>query len=54
MSTVYFSSATNSTTFTTCCRVAIDNEANCPKCKKEVLPIGERARFQAAKGTSYG
>lgn len=48
-STVYFCSPTNSTFFTTCCQVAVTGEQErCPTCKVEVLPKGERARFDAA------
>ena len=51
MPTVYHSSPTNSTFFTTCCRVAIgDDEARCPKCKEEIEPKGHRARWERAYG----
>lgn len=49
MSTVYLCSATNSTLFTTCCDVAIDDRsAVCPKCRGEVTPVGASARWQSA------
>lgn len=36
---VHLCSPTNSTIFTNCCRVAInDNQAACPSCKEEVYP----------------
>jgi len=36
---VQLSSPTNSTIFTNCCRVAInDNQAHCPSCNAEVYP----------------
>lgn len=51
MSTVYHPSPTNSTFFTTCCRVAItDSEANCPRCKEEVTPRSHRGRWEVAHG----
>lgn len=51
MPTVYHCSPTNSTYFTTCCRVAIlANERNCPRCKEEVTPHGDRARWSVAHG----
>ena len=49
MPTVYFSSETNSTFFTTCCHVPIwGNDDLCPKCKEEVLPKGHKARYKKA------
>ncbi len=48
MPTVYHCSPTNSTTFTTCCDVAIINEGSCPRCGKEVFPKGAQARFRFA------
>jgi len=48
MSTVYHSSSTNSTTFTTCCKIAIGEEDKCPSCGEEVFPKGRNARFLAA------
>jgi hypothetical protein len=40
MSSVRYSSATNSTFFTTCCQVAIcDYQQKCPRCKTDVLPF---------------
>lgn len=42
MPSVYYSSQTNSTFFTTCCRVAIcDHQQKCPNCKKDVYPFYE-------------
>jgi hypothetical protein len=49
MSTIYFCSAFNSTFFTTCCRVAInDDQSLCPKCKTEITPRSHRGRWEAA------
>lgn len=40
---VFLCSPTNSTMFTNCCRVAInDDQALCPRCRQEVQP-GEEA-----------
>ena len=42
MADVYLCSPTNSTMFTTCCRVAIcDDQQKCPRCKKYVYPFSE-------------
>lgn len=42
MSSVYYSSAYNSTHFTTCCRVAITaTQHKCPQCRKDVYPYYE-------------
>lgn len=42
MSGVYHCSPTNSTFFTTCCRVAIcDYERRCPRCREFVYPDEE-------------
>lgn len=49
MSTVYFDSRFNSTFFTTCCKVAInDDQANCPQCREEVNPRSHRGRWEKA------
>ena len=46
---VYFSSANNSTHFTTCCAVAITaDQANCPMCGKEILERSQRSRNAVA------
>lgn len=51
MPTVFLCSPANSTMFTTCCKVAINNdEANCPRCKKEITPRSFRGRWEAAYG----
>lgn len=51
MPSVYLSSETNSTMFTTCCRVAIcDDQGSCPNCKEDIEPKGSRARWQHAYG----
>ena len=51
MPSVYLSSPTNSTLFTTCCNVAIlGTEPNCPRCRQEVQPSGSRSRWSAAYG----
>lgn len=52
---VFFSSPTNSTFFTTCCRVAInDNKQRCPRCGQDVYPfyagMTEAERDEAAGG----
>jgi len=52
---VFFSSQTNSTFFTTCCRVAIcDDQAQCPVCKADVLPRSHEGRWNAAMLALYG
>jgi hypothetical protein len=39
MNSVYLASPTNSTIFTRCCSVAInDDQALCPRCREEVYP----------------
>lgn len=44
---VFLSSPTNSTIFTNCCRVAInDNQAHCPRCKSEVYPGADATNHQ--------
>ena len=51
MPTVFLDSPYNSTMFTTCCRVAInDNQALCPRCKQEITPRSSRGRWEAAYG----
>ena len=51
MPSVYHSSPTNSTFFTTCCNTAIGGEQeNCPKCGEEVTPHGRSARWNVAFG----
>lgn len=55
MPSIYYSSASNSTFFTTCCRVAInDHQQTCPSCKKDVYPFYEgmskQDREEAAGG----
>lgn len=55
MASVYYSSKTNSTLFTTCCRVAIqEDEERCPCCKEVVTPEGSRARHDEAMGQMWG
>ncbi len=60
MSTVYLDSPTNSTTFTTCCDVAIcDNQRKCPACGEAVEGDNASARWSIAygpirHGASYG
>lgn len=55
---VYLSSPTNSTMFTNCCRVAInDNQARCPACKEEVYPgkdYGDHQRHMARWNWAFG
>lgn len=49
MPTVFHSGPNNSTFFTTCCRVAInDDQKVCPRCKEKVLPESVRGRWLAA------
>lgn len=51
MPSVYLDSETNSTMFTTCCRVAICNDQErCPNCRQEVTPKDARGRWFAAYG----
>lgn len=55
MSGVFYNSATNSTFFTTCCQLAINNDQqNCPGCRKDVYPFYEgmtdKERAEAAGG----
>jgi transcription initiation factor IIE alpha subunit len=51
MPSVYLCSPTNSTMFTTCCRVAILNsQANCPRCNSEITPRDARGRWEKAFG----
>lgn len=55
MTSVFYSGPTNSTFFTTCCKVAIcDYQQKCPVCKKDVYPfydgMTEAERKQAASG----
>jgi len=47
-SSVYFSSPTNSTFFTTCCKVAIGTEERCPKCGAVVEGNSRRERWAIA------
>lgn len=55
MATVYHSSSTNSTHFTTCCEVAVvDTQNNCPHCGQIVVPEGDRARFRVAMDHGSG
>lgn len=49
MASVFLCSPTNSTMFTTCCQVAInDDQANCPVCKAEILPRSREGRWASA------
>lgn len=51
MPTVFLCSPTNSTMFTTCCKVAIcDDQEKCPVCKEVVTPRSRRDRWEAAYG----
>lgn len=52
--TVRLSGSRNSTTFTTCCGVAIGEEDACPRCGIDIQPKGRNARFYAAYGPSKG
>lgn len=53
MPTVYLDSPTNSTFFTTCCKVAItDDQAKCPKCREEITPRSHKDRWIFAYGRS--
>lgn len=56
MATVYLSSPTNSTMFTTCCEVAVgDNQSSCPNCGQSVEPNGGSARWSYAyRQRGYG
>lgn len=47
--TVYLSSKRNSTLFTTCCRVAISEQPECPHCKRAILPVTKDARWEHAR-----
>jgi hypothetical protein len=55
---VHLSSPTNSTIFTNCCRVAInDNQDECPCCKAEVMPgkgATDHQRSMARWNWAYG
>ena len=52
---IHFDSFTNSTFFTNCCGVAIcDDQANCPRCGKEILPLGYRGRWEVAMLDYFG
>jgi hypothetical protein len=52
---VRFSSATNSTLFTTCCSTAIcDDQSRCPACKAEVVPRSPRGRWEMAMQAWFG
>mgnify|MGYP003419561013 FL=1 len=55
MPSVFHCSPTNSTKFTTCCKVAIcDDQQRCPVCREDVYPfskgMSEQDREQAAGG----
>lgn len=55
MASVYYSSRTNSTFFTTCCNLAIcDDQQKCPGCKADVYPfydgMSDKDRNEAAGG----
>ena len=55
--TVVLCSPTNSTTFTTCCEVAIcDDQGVCPRCRAEILPKTGRWReaYDRARRGRYG
>lgn len=45
MPSVYHCSSINSTTFTTCCEVAVSEDFGCPLCGVEITPHGHNARF---------
>ena len=54
MSSVFLCSPTNSQMFTTCCETAIcDDQAKCPRCKKDVYPFYEdmpdKERFEYSR-----
>ena len=52
---VYYSDRANSTTFTTCCHVAIcDDQLLCPVCKQEIEPTTLRGRHEMAMQKMYG
>jgi len=54
MAGVRFSSHTNSTLFTTCCKVAIcDDQSKCPVCG-EAVPYSPRERWNMAMYAFYG
>ena len=49
--TVFLDSPTNSTMFTTCCEVAInDGQEHCPQCHLEITPHSAAGRWEAAYG----
>lgn len=55
MPSVFYCSPTNSTHFTTCCKVAIcDDQQKCPVCKEDVYPfykgMSDEERRKAAGG----
>jgi hypothetical protein len=55
MAGVFHSGPTNSTFFTSCCKVAIcDDQQKCPRCRNDVYPfyegMTERDRAEAAGG----
>ncbi len=54
MSSVRFSSKTNSTLFTTCCNVAICNDQKqCPGCE-QVIDLSPQQRWNIAMDKLYG
>jgi hypothetical protein len=51
MATVYLDSPTNSTLFTTCCNVAInDDQKACPQCRRTITPEAASSRWERAYG----
>lgn len=55
MATVFYCSPTNSTTFTTCCSVAIcPDQQKCPRCGEDVYPffkgMSDQERRESAGG----
>lgn len=55
MATVFHSSSTNSTHFTTCCEVAVtDRQGSCPRCGQIVEPSDDAARFRVAYAHGNG
>lgn len=52
---VYLDSPNNSTLFTVCCNVAInDNQRKCPRCHALVMPAEERWRYAYNRAKRHG
>lgn len=52
---VFLCSPTNSTMFTSCCKVAIcDDQQTCPSCKTDVYPFSENMTEQERREAAGG